>query len=168
VLELRTPEGTDWHALRSLGPIFLTYALSFVYLGIYWNNHHYLLHAATSITPSVLWANLHLLFWLSLTPFVTGWMGENHFDAVPTAVYGIVMLMSAIAYTILVRTIIAHQGEHSKLKAAIGNDRKGYASLACYLAAIPLAFVEPRLAVAIYVANALMWLVPDRRIERQL
>ena len=168
VLELKVPHGTEWDSLRPLVPVFLTYVMSFVFVGIYWSNHHHMLHTVDRINGAILWANLHLLFWLSLTPFVTGWMGENHFDAVPTAVYGIVMLMSAIAYTILVRTIIAHQGEHSKLKAAIGNDRKGYASLACYVAAIPLAFLEPRLAVAIYVANALMWLVPDRRIERQL
>ncbi len=166
VLELKVPHGDDLSAIRPLIPEFLTYVLSFIFLGIYWNNHHHMFCVTKHVTGGILWANLHLLFWLSLTPFVTGWMGENHFDAVPTAVYGVVMLMSAIAYTILVRTIIAHQGEHSRLKAAIGNDRKGYASLACYLAAIPLAFVEPRLAVAIYVANALMWLVPDRRIER--
>ena len=167
VLEMKVPHGTEAAALAPVLPVFLTYVLSFIYVGIYWNNHHHMFHAVHHVNGAVLWANLHLLFWLSLVPFVTGWMGENHFDAVPTAVYGIVMLMSAIAYTILVRTIIAHQGEHSKLKAAIGNDLKGYASLACYVSAIPLAFLEPRLAVAIYVANALMWLVPDRRIERQ-
>jgi uncharacterized membrane protein len=168
VLELKVPHGTEWEALKPLVPVFLTYVMSFVFVGIYWNNHHHMLHMVDRINGAILWANLHLLFWLSLTPFVTGWMGENHFAEVPTAVYGIVMLMSAIAYTILVRTIIAHQGVHSKLKAAVGSDLKGYASLAFYLAAIPLAFVESRLSLAIYVANALMWLVPDRRIERHL
>ncbi len=168
VLELKVPHGTGWDALQPLIPVFLTYLMSFVFVGIYWNNHHHMLQMVDRINGAILWANLHLLFWLSLTPFVTGWMGENHFDEVPTAVYGIVMLMSAIAYTILVRTIVAHQGPHSKLKAAIGNDLKGYASLGMYLAAIPLAFAEPRLAIAIYISNAMMWLVPDRRIERRL
>jgi uncharacterized membrane protein len=168
VLELRVPHGSQWADLRPLVPILLTYVMSFVFVGIYWSNHHHMLHMVDRINGAILWANLHLLFWLSLTPFVTGWMGENHFDEVPTAVYGIVMLLSAIAYTILVRTIIAHQGPQSKLKAAIGNDLKGYASLVMYVSAIPLAFVEPRLAIAIYISNALMWLVPDRRIERRM
>jgi len=168
VLELRIPEGADWNALRPIAPVFITYVLSFVFLGIYWNNHHHLLHATDRITGGILWANLHLLFWLSLTPFVTGWMGRNNFAPLPTAVYGVVLLCAAIAYTILVRTIIAAQGPQSRLKEAIGGDAKGYASLAMYAAAIPLAFTNRWVAYALYVAVALMWLVPDRRIERRL
>src|SRR5437773_1072976 len=167
VLELKVPRGTDWQALRPLIPIFLTYLLSFVFLGIYWNNHHHMLHATERINGAILWANLHLLFWLSLTPFVTGWMGEN-FAPVPTAVYGCVLLMSAIAYTILARTIIAYQGPHSKLAAAVGRDLKSQISLALYIAAIPLAFVHQIIAGAIYVTVALIWLVPDRRIEKRM
>jgi uncharacterized membrane protein len=165
VLELRVPHGADGTALRPMLPMFLTYVLSFVMLGIYWNNHHHMFHATERITGGVLWANLHLLFWLSLIPFVTGWMGENHFAALPTAVYGVVLLMSAISYTILQTTIIAGQGMSSKLARAIGSDRKGKISLALYIAAIPLAFVHQMLSDAIYVIVALIWLVPDRRIE---
>jgi uncharacterized membrane protein len=168
VLELKVPHETSWEALRPLVPVVLTYLMSFVFLGIYWTNHHHMLHMVDRINGAILWANLHLLFWLSLTPFVTRWMGENNFEKVPTAVYGIVLLMSAIAYTILERTIIAHQGPHSKLKAAVGKDVKGYVSMALYISAIPLSFVDARIAVAIYAAIVLMWLVPDPRIERRL
>jgi uncharacterized membrane protein len=168
VLELRIPEGADWAELRPIAPVFLTYVLSFVFLGIYWSNHHHLLHAADRITGGILWANLNLLFWLSLTPFATGWMGRNNFAPLPTAVYGVVLLLSAIAYTILVRMIIAAQGPNSRLKAAVGNDAKGNLSLAMYAVAIPLSFVNRWVAYAIYVTVALMWLVPDRRIERRV
>jgi uncharacterized membrane protein len=168
VLELKVPHGTGWAALEPLLPIFLTYVLSFVFLGIYWNNHHHMLHAAERINGNVLWANLHLLFWLSLIPFVTGWMGENHFDALPVAIYGVVLLLSALAYTLLQVTIVrAHKGD-SKLKAAVGNDLKGKLSVLLYCSAIPLAFVLRWIAIAIYVAVALLWLVPDRRIEAKL
>jgi len=168
VLELRIPEGADWDSVQPIVPVFLTYVLSFVFLGIYWSNHHHLLHMADRITGGVMWANLHLLFWLSLTPFATGWMGRNHFAPLPTAMYGVVQLLSAVSYTILVRMIIAAQGPSSRLKAAIGSDAKGYLSLAMYAAAIPLAFVNRWIAYALYVAVVLMWLVPDRRIERRL
>ncbi len=168
VLELRVPEGADWNSLLPIVPVFLTYVLSFVFLGIYWSNHHHLLHMADRITGGIMWANLHLLFWLSLTPFATGWMGRNNFAPLPTAMYGVVLLFSAIAYTILVKMIIAAQGPHSRLKAAIGSDAKGNLSLAMYMAAIPLAFVNRWIAYALYVAVVLMWLVPDRRIERRV
>ncbi len=168
VLELRVPHGTDLAALRPVLPVFLTYILSYVFLGIYWNNHHHLLQAAARISGGVLWANLHLLFWLSLVPFVTGWMGENHFAPVPTAVYGTVLLGAAMAYTILLRTILAHESPGSRLVEAIGNDRKGQVSLVLYIAAIPLAFVNQWISDAIYVLVALIWLVPDRRIESRL
>jgi len=168
VLELHVPHGADWAALKPLVPVMLTYILSFVNVGIYWNNHHHMLHAATRVTGGVLWANLHLLFWLSLMPFATGWMGENGFAALPTAVYGGVLLMCGVAYTILQRSILAVEGRGSTLARAVGRDRKGLLSIACYALAIPLAFVADRLADALYVAVALMWLVPDRRIERAL
>jgi uncharacterized membrane protein len=168
VLELRIPEGADWDSVQPIVPVFLTFVLSFVFLGIYWSNHHHLLHMADRITGGIMWANLHLLFWLSLTPFATGWMGRNHFAPLPTAMYGVVLLFSAVSYTILVRMIIAAQGPSSRLKAAIGSDAKGYLSLAMYAAAIPLAFVNRWIAYALYVAVVLMWLVPDRRIERRL
>ena len=168
VLELRVPHETSWEALRPLVPVLLTYLMSFVFLGIYWTNHHHMLHMVDRVNGAMLWANLHLLFWLSLTPFVTGWMGENNFVEVPTAAYGIVLLMAGIAYTILERTIIAFQGPHSKLRAAVGRDVKGYASLALYVTAIPVSFVEPRVAVGIYAATAALWLVPDPRIERRV
>jgi uncharacterized membrane protein len=168
VLELRIPEGADWDSVQPIVPVFLTYVLSFVVLGIYWSNHHHLLHMADRITGGILWANLHLLFWLSLTPFATGWMGRNHFAPLPTAMYGVVLLFSAVSYTILVRMIIAAQGPSSRLKAAIGSDAKGYLSLAMYAAAIPLAFVNRWIAYALYVAVVLIWLVPDRRIERRV
>jgi len=168
VLELKVPHGADLESLRPLLPVFLTYVLSYVFVGIYWNNHHHLLHATSRINGTILWANLHLLFWLSLVPFVTGWMGENHFSSLPTAVYGCVMLMAGIAYSILARAIVADQGAGSKLAAAMGKDLKGKLSLALYAAAIPLAFANEWIADAIYVLVALVWLVPDRRIESRL
>jgi TMEM175 potassium channel family protein len=168
VLELKVPHGADWAALRPLLPVFLTYLLSYVFLGIYWSNHHHMLHMTERVNGTILWANLHLLFWLSLVPFVTGWMGENNFEPAPTAAYGVVLLMAALAYTILARTIVASQGPHSKLAAAMGGDVKGNISLALYVAAIPLAFVHQLIADAIYVTVALIWIVPDRRIEKKL
>jgi uncharacterized membrane protein len=168
VLEFKVPHGSDWAALAPLLPKFLTYVMSFVFLGIYWTNHHHLIHAMREVTGGILWANLHLLFWLSLVPFVTAWMGENHRESIPTAVYGIVLLCDAIAYTILVRTILAHEGPKSTLRAAIGNDRKGNVSLVVYLIAVPLAFVNSVLALALYVSVAISWLIPDRRIERHV
>jgi uncharacterized membrane protein len=168
VLELKVPHGADWPALRPLVPVFLTYVMSFVYLGIYWNNHHHMLHAADRINGAILWANSHLLFWLSLIPFATGWMGENDFAPLPTAVYGGVLLFAAIAYLILQTTIVAQQGAHSRLREAVGRDRKGKISMGLYAAAIGAVLVSPWIAVAIYVVVALMWLIPDRRIESKL
>jgi len=168
VLELRAPEGVDWDTLRPILPSFTTYVLSFVMLGIYWNNHHHLLHTVERTTGRILWANLHLLFWLSLIPFATGWTGHSHFASLPTAIYGVILLLSALAYTFLVRSIIAAQGAASRLKAAVGRDTKGYLSLALYAIAIPTAFVNQWVAYAIYVAIALIWFVPDRRIERRI
>jgi uncharacterized membrane protein len=168
VLELRVPHGADWEALRPLLPVFLTYVLSFVNLGIYWNNHHHMLHATDRINGKILWANLHLLFWLSLIPFVTGWMGENHFASLPTAVYGVVLLLAAISYTVLQKMIVAHQGADSRLAAALGKDVKSKLSLLCYVLAIPLAFVHQWLSDGLYVFVALMWLIPDPRIESKL
>ena len=168
VLELKVPHSTEWEAMRPLLPVFLSYLLSFVFIGIYWNNHHHMLHMATRINGSILWANHHLLFWLSLVPFATAWMGENHFAPVPTAVYGIVLLMAGIAYLILQTRIIADQGEGSKLRAAVGEDLKGRLSALGYIAAIPLAFVHHWISHGIYVAVALLWLVPDRRIATRL
>ena len=165
VLEFRAPEGVDWHALRMLGPIFCTYALSFVYLGIYWNNHHYLIHAATQVTPGVLWANLHLLFWLSLTPFVTGWMGHHHLEAVPTAAYGAVMVLSSCAYWLLQQTIIAAAGPESRVAQSIGSDVKGLLSTGLYAVAVGFAFVNQWVSDAIYVAVAMLWFVPDSRLR---
>ena len=168
VLELRVPHGDTLEALEPLIPVFLSYVLSFVYLGIYWNNHHHMLHATHRVTGPMLWANLHLLFWLSLVPFVTGWSGENHFAALPTACYGLVLLLAAIAYFILQRTIIASQGPDSVLARAVGTDWKGKVSPLLYLVAIPAAFWHRWISQAIYVLVALIWLVPDRRIERVL
>ncbi|HEX4911561.1 MAG TPA: TMEM175 family protein [Permianibacter sp.] len=168
VLELKVPHDTSAHALLALWPVFLSYVLSFVYVGIYWNNHHHMLHTVHHVSGAMLWANLHLLFWLSLVPFVTGWMGENHFAALPTALYGVVLLMAAIAYFILQRIIVRAHGADSVLKRALGRDWKGKVSLLLYGAAIVLAFFSQWLAGAIYGAVALMWLVPDRRIERTL
>ena len=168
VLELKVPHATTLAGLKPLLPVFLSYVLSFIYVGIYWNNHHHMFHSTKYISGGILWANLHLLFWLSLFPFTTGWMGENHLAPTPTAVYGFVLLMAAIAYYVLQSAIIAQQGPNSILAAAVGKDRKGKLSPVCYLAAIPLAFVSPWLASGLYVFVALMWLVPDRRIERVL
>jgi uncharacterized membrane protein len=166
VLELRVPHETTLEALRPLLPVFLSYVLSFVYLGIYWNNHHHMLHVTRKVDGTILWANLHLLFWLSIVPFVTGWMGENHFAAVPTACYGVVLLMSAIAYYILQRAILAREGKRSLLAAAVGTDYKGKLSPLVYAVAIPLALVYPQISGALYVLMALIWLVPDPRIAR--
>ena len=166
VLELHVPEGTDFSVLAEKLPVFLSYVLSFIYVGIYWNNHHHMFQAASRVNGATLWANLHLLFWLSLFPFATGWMGENHLAAIPTAAYGFVLLMAAIAYWILQQTIIAHEGRDSLLAKAIGCDWKGKLSPPLYLSAIPLAFVSVWPAIGLYVFVALMWLVPDRRIER--
>jgi uncharacterized membrane protein len=168
VLELKIPHGADWEAIRPVVPVFFTYVLSFVYLGIYWNNHHHMLYVTDRINGGILWANMHLLFWLSLVPFVTGWMGENHFAPLPTAVYGGVMLAAAVAYYILQRMIIAEQGPHSKLRAAVGRDLKGKLSPLIYVAAIVLAFFNQWVSDALYVLVALMWLIPDRRIESKL
>lgn len=166
VLELKVPHDTGIAALRPLIPVFLSYVLSFVFVGIYWNNHHHMLQAAERVNGPILWANLHLLFWLSLVPFVTGWMGENHFAPVPVALYGCVLLMAGVAYTVLTRVLIAHHGNESVLAVAVGSDHKGKASIAMYAAAIPLAFVSPALSGGLYVLVAILWLVPDRRIER--
>ena len=168
VLELHVPHGADLAALRPLLTVFLSYVLSFIYLGIYWNNHHHMLHITRRVDGRILWANLHLLFWLSLVPFVTGWMGVNYFTPLPTAVYGAVMLLSAMAYTVLQTTIIRSEGPDSKLARAVGSDVKGKKSIVLYAAAIPLAFVQPALSMALYVLVALIWLIPDRRIESML
>jgi uncharacterized membrane protein len=168
VLELHTPRGADLQAVRAMVPTLLSYLLSFVFLGIYWNNHHHLLQATHRIAGTVLWANLHLLFWLSLVPVTTNWLGANYRAPVPTAAYGVVLLLSAIAFTILQRTIRAVEGKGSTLDRAVNRDIKGKASLALYVAAVVLAFVEPWLADALYTIVALIWLVPDPRIERAL
>ena len=166
VLELKVPHAPDLPALRPLIPVLLSYVLSFVFIGIYWSNHHHLLHATQRVNGTILWANLHLLFWLSVIPFVTSWMGENHFASTPVALYGVVMLMNAIAFTILARALIAYHGKDSTLAIALGRDNKSKVSLALYTASIPLAVVDPRIALAIYVLVAIIWIVPDRRIER--
>lgn len=166
VLELKVPHGHDFHALAPLLPVFLSYILSFIYVGIYWNNHHHLLQAAERVNGSILWNNLHLLFWLSLIPFVTGWMGENHFAALPTALYGVVLLMAAIAYWLLQCAIIAEHGRDSRLSVALGPDWKGRLSPVLYLTAVAIAFVNEWLADAIYVLVAAMWFIPDRRLAR--
>ena len=166
VLELKVPHEPSLEALTPLWPVFLSYVLSFVYVGIYWNNHHHMLHATDRVTGGVLWANLHLLFWLSLVPFTTAWVGEHHDAPVPTAAYGVVLLMCGIAYTILARRIVAVPGANERLAHALGEDRKGLTSLLLYSVAVGLAFVNQWFSDAIYVAVALMWLVPDRRIER--
>ncbi len=168
VLEMKVPHESDLAALKPVLPVFLSYVLSFVYVGIYWNNHHHMLHTLRRVSGGILWANLHLLFWLSLFPFATGWVGENQLDPVPTAAYGCVLLMAAIAYWFLQRTIIVHQGPGSLLAAAIGNDWKGKLSLVFYAAAIPLAFLSPWISNGIYVLVAVVWFIPDRRIERLL
>ena len=168
VLEMKVPHGDTPAVLLPLLPVFLSYTLSFVYLGIYWNNHHHMLHATRHISGNVLWANLHLLFWLSLVPFVTGWMGENHFAPIPTALYGVVLLMAAIAYWILLNSILRTEGPDSLLRRAVGADRKGKLSPVLYIIAIPAAFLHPAISGALYVTVALIWLIPDRRIERVL
>lgn len=168
VLELKVPHGADLESLRPLVPVFLAYILSFVYLGIYWNNHHHMLQATRSVTGKVLWANLLLLFWLSLVPFATAWMGENHFEPLPTAVYGVILLMCALAYTLLQGKLTKHShGENALLAEAVGRDVKGKISLVLYVIAIGLAFVQQNISHAIYVLVALIWFIPDKRIERQ-
>ena len=168
VLELKVPHGASPEALAGLWPVFLSYVLSFVNVGIYWNNHHHLLHTVKQVSGAILWANMHLLFWLSLFPFTTGWMGENRFAPWPVAVYGVVLLMAAVSYYVLVRAIISVHGRDSALARAVGQDWKGKIPLVAYAAAIGLAFVNPWISCALYVAVALMWLVPDKRIERTL
>jgi len=168
VLELRVPHGTDWQAVRPVISVFLSYALSFVFLGIYWNNHHHMLHVTHRINGKILWANLHLLFWLSLVPFTTRWMGEDFSAPLPMALYGCVFLFAAVAYTILQSAIVALLGPESKLAQAVGRDMKGKLSLGVYLAAIPVAFLQPLVSLSLYVAVAFIWLVPDPRIESKL
>ena len=168
VLELKAPEADEWHALREVLPTFLIYVLSFIFVGIYWNNHHHLLHATERIAGRVLWANLHLLFWLSLVPFVTAWVGEHHEAAVPNAAYGIVLLMCGVAFTLLLRAILAVPGGNPRLAAAVGADLKGKLSVLLYATAIAVAFVQPWISQAIYVTVACIWLVPDQRIEKAL
>jgi len=168
VLELRPPHEATFQSLKPLIPVLFSYLLSFIFLGIYWSNHHHLFHAARHVNGRVLWANLHLLFWLSLIPFVTAWMGENHFGPAPVALYGIILLLSAIAYTILVQSLVSLHGPDSLLATALGSDFKGKISVVLDLIAIPLAFLKPWVAFAIYVLVAVMWLAPDRRIERKM
>jgi len=168
VLEMKSPRGTDLAALSPVIPVFLSYVLSFVYIGIYWNNHHHLLHATQRVNGVILWANLHLLFWLSLVPFTTAWLGENHLAPWPIAVYGAVLLMAGVAYVILTRALIELHGRDSTIATSIGKDRKGKISIAIYAVGIPLAFVHPWIAGACYVIVAIVWLIPDRRIERKL
>ncbi|MCI0486822.1 MAG: TMEM175 family protein [Blastocatellia bacterium] len=168
VLEMKVPHGADMEAMRPLIPVFLSYVLSFIHLGIYWNNHHHLLQAIKHVNGRILWANMHLLFWLSLVPFVTGWMGENRFAARPVALYGTVLLFAGIAYFILTLALISHHGRDSALAAALGRDFKGKVSIVAYAVAIPLSFMHPWIACAIYILVAVMWLIPDRRIEKVL
>ncbi len=168
VLELKVPHAADFAALQPLIPVFLSYVLSFIYVGIYWNNHHHLLQVVRQVNGRVLWANLHLLFWLSLIPFVTAWMGENHFAALPVALYGTVLFFAAIAYFILTRILITHHGKNSPLAIALGRDVKGKISMVFYAFAIPLSFVNSWFACALYVFVAVMWFIPDRRIEKTL
>ena len=167
VLEMKSPSGPTLAALRPVLPVLLSYLLSFVYIGIYWNNHHHLLHATQHVNGATLWANLHLLFWLSLVPFATAWMDENHFESWPVAVYGIVLLFAGIAYFILTKSLISLHGRGSTLATSIGRDKKGKLSIAIYAAAIPLAFVQPWIAGACYIIVAIMWIIPDPRIERR-
>ena len=168
VLEMKVPHGDEPGALAPLIPVFVSYVLSYVYVGIYWNNHHHMLHAIRTVSGPILWGNLHLLFWLSLIPFVTGWMGENHFAQIPVALYGGVLLLSAISYSILVRLLIKHEGTDSVLGSAVGNDFKGNVSVVIYVAAIALSFVNSWIALGLYFLVALLWFVPDRRVERML
>lgn len=167
VLDLRTPSGPSLEALRSTLPVFLSYVLSFIYVGIYWNNHHHLLHAAERVSGSILWANLHLLFWLSLVPFATRWMGEYHSAPWPIALYGLLLLLAGLAYVILTKALIAHHGASSQIAISIGKDRKGVASVLIYLVAIPLAFLWPAASYGCYAFVAMIWLLPDRRIEKR-
>ena len=166
VLEMKVPHGTDFESLAPLVPVFLAYVLSYVYVGIYWNNHHHLMHAVQHINGSILWANLHLLFWLSLIPYVTGWMSENHFAALPVAFYGVVLMFSGVSFVLLTRCLVAIHGKDSIIAKSLRGDTKGKVSVAIYAVAIPLAFVEWWLAFALYIFVAAMWFVPDRRIER--
>ncbi len=166
VLEMKVPQGADFAALKSLFPVFLSYVLSFIYVGIYWNNHHHLLKACRRVNGRIMWANLHLLFWLSLFPFVTGWMGQNHFTPLPTALYGGVLLLAALSYYVLQNCIVAELGRDSKLAASLGKDWKGKLSLVLYLGSIPAAFLHPWISNAVHVLVAIVWLIPDRRIER--
>jgi uncharacterized membrane protein len=168
VLELKVPHSPDFNALLPLWPVFMSYVLSFIYIGIYWNNHHHLMHAVKEVSGGVLWANLHLLFWLSLIPFVTAWMGENHFETGPVVAYGFVLFMCASAYSLLVRRLIAHHDKNTTLAEAVGNDRKGKISIVLYLAGIALAWFAAWLGFLVYVGVAVMWLIPDRRIERKV
>ena len=168
VLELKSPIGVQWVSLRPLIAEFLSYALSFIFIGIYWNNHHHMLYASEKINGRILWANLHLLFWLSLTPFVTRWMGDNGFASLPVALYGVILLMAAFSYFILAHALVAHNGSQSKLAAALGKDYKGVISIIIYAVAIPLAFFNPLIACFFYVAVAIMWFIPDSRIENAL
>jgi uncharacterized membrane protein len=168
VLELKVPHGSEWSDLLKLVPVFLSYVLSFLYLAIYWNNHHHLMHMASRVDGTILWANMHLIFWLSLIPFATGWMGENQFARLPTALYGVALLMPAIAYYLLQRAIIRRNGADSALATALGSDVKGKMTMALYVVAIAIAFALPWLAHAIYVIVALVWLIPDQRIEKAL
>ena len=168
VLELKVPHGAEWEALQPLVPVFLTYVMSFVFVGIYWSNHHHMLHTVDRINGAILWANLHLLFWLSLAPFVTGWMGENHFEPLPVAAYGVVLLCAAFAYTILVRVLLASHGKDSTFAKAIGSDLKGNISLVIYVVAIGAAFWKPLVACALYAVVAAIWLWPDQRFEKLL
>ncbi len=168
VLEMKVPHGNDLLSLKPVFPVFLSYILSFIYIGIYWNNHHHMIHAAEYVNGKVLWANTHLLFWLSLVPFVSGWMGENHFTTWPVALYGIVLLMNAVAYYILAQLLIQLHGKNSTLAAAIGKDKKGIISLVIYLAAIGLTFLNAWIGLALYALVAALWIIPDRRIEKKL
>jgi uncharacterized membrane protein len=168
VLELKVPHGTDMASLLPLFPVLMSYALSYVFLGIYWSNHHHLLQATRQVDGKVLWANLHLLFWLSLTPFVTDWMGENRFAPLPVAMYGVVLLCAAVAYFVLTRVLVVLHGPDSMLATALGSDRKGRVSVVCYAVAIPLAFVDSWISCSLFVMVAVMWLIPDRRIEKVL
>lgn len=168
VLELKVPHGAGFEHLVPLWPVFISYVLSFVYIGIYWNNHHHTLQAAKTVNGSILWANMHLLFWLSLVPFATAWMGENHFDTLPVAAYGFVLLMTGMAYYVLAHLLVGHHGRESLLAKALGEDWKGKSSVLIYVIAIGLAFVQPWIACALYVGVAILWLVPDQRIEKLL
>jgi uncharacterized membrane protein len=164
VLELKVPHATDVHALRPVVPVFFSYVLSFVYLGIYWNNHHHLVHATTRVNGGILWANLHLLFWLSLVPWATQWMGENHFDPLPTAIYGGMLILAALSYEVLQILIVREHGSDSDLARALGDDRKGKLSLFLYAVAVPMAFVSRWVSLVLYVAVAVIWFIPDRRL----